>query len=132
MFDKMPDLISYIKRGDFKAVKSLIESGSNPEVTIPETGHTALQVAFMYDHMDIAEYLLGKGANINAVDRLGSTVLILAAMEGNTNAVKFFLEHGADPTIKNIKGWDAMQYAKSGGFEDIVELLNDKQKQSSS
>lgn len=49
---------------------------------------------------------------INSTDRNGNTPLILAAYYGNDMLVKFLIENGADVTIKNNKGYNALYMAR--------------------
>ena len=67
--------------------------------------------------------LLAAGANINLQNDLGETALIQAAMRGQTDVIKLYLEYGADTEIRDNTGRTARLYAMDRGFTDIVELL---------
>ncbi len=56
------------------------------------------------------ERLKGVGAIVDAVvhKESGCTGLILASMVGNRPAVEFFLDSGADPSTKNLRGRTAL------------------------
>lgn len=64
---------------------------------------------------------IAKGADINAVDKNGQTVLMHAASLGNNLAVCWLVAKGADARIKSKLGKTAADYAKSA---DMQELLN--------
>lgn len=67
------------------------------------------------------------GVNINAKNReTGWTPLMKAVLDGKKNIVVYLLEHGADPTIKNSRGQDALVIAQNtykGVDSKIVDLL---------
>jgi len=60
------------------------------------------------------------------------TVLHNAAFFGNLEGVKFLLERGADPRKKNKKGLSAADAARSGGFVDLANFLEEAESQCSS
>ena len=62
-----------------------------------ETGLTPLMFAGMYNAIDIARYLLERGADPNVQNNDGGTALILAV--GNIEVLDILLEAGADPNI---------------------------------
>ncbi len=66
----------------------------DPEVNLTKVdnnGDTALHLAAMKGNIPIIEFLLKKGANINAKDKFGATPLHLAAISGYTDSVKVLL-----------------------------------------
>ena len=58
----------------------------------------------MYDHLEVIQLLLDRGANPNAFDMLGHTPLILSARKGHLEVVKLLLDRGADPNAFDIVG----------------------------
>lgn len=84
----------------------------------------AFQVACRNGHLPVAEYLLQRGANINAKGYFGGTGLHWAAINGHRDVVEFLLEHDADTTLEDHgfkadpKGW-----AMEGGHDEIVSLF---------
>lgn len=65
----------------------------------------------------------GKPININAQDRNGETILIMASKYSHVEIVHFLLTQGADPTIKDNQGQTALMTAKTQGKKDVIELL---------
>lgn len=66
--------------------------------------------------MPILEYLLSKGAAVNASNVLdGATPLIYACSHGHIDAARLLLEYGAEPgismTASRYKNWSALEFA---------------------
>lgn len=72
----------------------------------------------------IAE-LLQQGANITHQDENGCSPLILASVNGVGNVAAVLLEHKADLSQKDSFGGRAIDYAKSEGHDDVLELLRE-------
>lgn len=90
--------------------------------------NNAFVYACMHGHIDAAQSLLDKGAEINTIpggfDYAG-TGLHYAALNGHRAMVEFLLEHGADRNIKDTKvGSTAAGWAEHGGHPDLHDLLN--------
>lgn len=89
--------------------------------------NNAFVYACMHGHIDAAQLLLEKGAEINVVpggfDYAG-TGLHYAALNGHRSMVEFLLEHGADRNVKDMKvGSTATGWAEYGGHPELCELL---------
>ena len=89
--------------------------------------NNAFVYACMHGHIDAAQLLLDKGAEINVVpggfDYAG-TGLHYAALNGHRAMVEFLLAHGADPNIKDTKvGSTAAGWAEYGGHPELLDLL---------
>ncbi len=59
-------------------------------------GYTPLDWAARAGHTAVVEYLIRRGAKVNAADNDGWTPLHLAARHGHLEVVKLLVEHGAD------------------------------------
>ncbi|MDP3426017.1 MAG: ankyrin repeat domain-containing protein, partial [Humidesulfovibrio sp.] len=78
------------------------------------------------DGYDRAALLIGKGANLDAVNDKGETALMLAAGVGNEKLVKLLLDKGADAQKKNGAGETVMAYANRAGKTGSVSALEAK------
>ena len=90
--------------------------------------NNAFVYACMHGHIDAAQLLLDKGAEINTIpggfDYAG-TGLHYAALNGHRAMVEFLLNHGADRNVKDTKvGSTAAGWADHGGHPDIRDLLS--------
>ena len=71
----------------------------------------------------VMQLLANNGADINAIDEKGNTVLISAVVSDKPELVRLMIEMGADLSIEAHDGLTAMAWALELGFVDIIELL---------
>jgi ankyrin repeat protein len=75
-------------------------------------------------HTEVVEYLLDRGAQIDAKGVFGATGLHWAAINGHRKTVEFLIARGASLTIRDERfdgtpeGW-----ANEGGHADLADLL---------
>lgn len=89
--------------------------------------NNAFVYACMHGHIDAAQLLLDKGAEINTVpggfDYAG-TGLHYAALNGHRAMVEFLLDHGADKNVLDTKvGSTAAGWAEYGEHPELLDLL---------
>jgi ankyrin repeat protein len=76
----------------------LLEKGADVNEAISTgraEGYTPLMMAASNDALDLAKFLIGKGANVNAKAKDGSTALSLAIKEDHEKMVKLLQARGA-------------------------------------
>jgi len=123
--------------GKLDVVKQAISEGMPVDCRDPSENDTALIKAAYWARFEIAEYLLGLGADINAVDNsMGFSALHFAAYRGTFNhirLVRLLLDKGArldmksrtDPEWPDIKARTPLDAAKQKGNPHIIKLLQD-------
>ncbi|KAL5022254.1 hypothetical protein ScPMuIL_001409 [Solemya velum] len=74
-----------------------------------------LHRAALFNHFAVVEYLLDKGADINARDCNDRTALLLAASKGNWKTVKCLLDHGADIYVNDQNSRNFLHLAIKSG-----------------
>jgi ankyrin repeat protein len=74
--------------------------------------------------IDIAKFLIQRGANVNAKDKTGMTALMVAASHNNAPMVGLLLESGADASAKNDQGQTASDIAKLNGNVDAEQAIS--------
>ncbi|KAL2085161.1 hypothetical protein ACEWY4_018481 [Coilia grayii] len=84
---------------------------------------TPLHRATIFDHVDLAEYLISKGADIDCIDCKGLSPLLLATSCGAWRAVAFLLSKGANVNIKDKEGRNFLHLAtfQPKGLKNIPE-----------
>lgn len=116
-----------VQHGNLEIVRFLLDNGA--KVNIKDKAKR-LPTAMVFDSFEddeakmreIIRLLVSKGADINVRDDGDSkqTLLMKAAEDDSVEAVKFFLELGANPNLKDEDGETAMQKTDS---DEIKQLL---------
>lgn len=100
--------------------RMLLEAGADPD--LPDcVGESALHGAIQ--NLCVLHTLLKRGADINALDRAGRTVLLVAVSVDRPACVEILLREGADVDIPCRDGSTALKIARDYGLDVIVELF---------
>ena len=70
--------MNFAAQGDVAGVLQRLADGVSPNVTNP-IGQTALHIAAIWNHVEVATVLLDAGANVNQKNQYGVTPLLFAA-----------------------------------------------------
>jgi ankyrin repeat protein len=92
--------------GDLAEVERLVNAGASLE-QFNEISYTPLHCAVRSEHYKVAQFLLNRGANVDAHDgeHLGDTPLAVAARGEYPEIAELLLKRGANP---DIRGWMAV------------------------
>ncbi|KAM6948292.1 transient receptor potential cation channel subfamily A member 1a [Aplochiton taeniatus] len=72
---------------------------------------TPLHRTTIFDHHELAEYLISKGADVNSIDCKGHTPLLLATSCSAWKTVNLLLSHGANLNIRDKAGCNFLHLA---------------------
>ena len=106
--------------GLFPEVKVLV---NQKEVPVNRPGWTPLHYACTNGHLEIAQFLLEKGAVVDAPSPNETTPLMMAIRAGNIQLVRLLLDRGADIRIRNQQGYSAIDVAELFNQEEIQKGL---------
>jgi len=112
-----------IRQGKLMEVKAIVSQDMKAASQTDARGFTPLIMACYLGQLQIVEYLLDQGVNINAKDSAGNTALMGICFKGNLEIASLLLYKGADVNIKNKDEVDALTYATKYGHDAIVSLL---------
>ncbi|GBM77457.1 Ankyrin-3 [Araneus ventricosus] len=94
------------------------------DVNFKSSSHfVPLHYAARGGHADVVQFLINKGAEINARNLQGNTPLHIAAEKGHNAVVAILLQYGADINAANLNGLTALSFAAKGGFTTVSKLL---------
>lgn len=88
--------------GDITAARELLDSGADIDQP-DDMGATPLMSAVHAGHKQMVEFLIARGANVNAL-RAGEGVLHLAARRGDPDMIGYLLKNGAAAHIHSATG----------------------------
>ena len=114
--DKQTPLMVAAENGQVSVATFLIEHGADVELQ-DEDGNTALHHALFDPDVscEILSCLIGSGADVNGVNKLKHTPLMIAANGGNINALNLLIKHGAhDVDLQDNYDWTALHHAVYG------------------
>jgi hypothetical protein len=114
-------LIDAIDTNNLCRARDLIQQGAdvNQELTVNNWSYP-LHQAVACGKLDFAELVIERGANVNAIDRLGRTPLCLAVLNNKLNEARLLLKCGAMARF-TFPEWEALQKD-----QEICDLLRAK------
>lgn len=103
--------------GDLPASEQLVARGA--QVQFP--GWSPIHYAASGPNTQLVQWLLDRGASVDAQAPNGTTPLMLAAQHAPEATVELLLKRGADPRRRNQRGLQAIDHAEMGGRDFLVE-----------
>ena len=109
--------------GHKEIVGLLLDHGAGVDAR-DEVGRTALMYSASGPFPEIVRILLEKGADPNLSDKSENfTALMFAAAEGQAEVVRVLLLQGASFEKTDVDGETALDFARSNGHSEVVQLL---------
>jgi ankyrin repeat protein len=118
-------LLGAFKFGDDEVARALFDLGTPIEFA-DGNGITMLGRAALNNEVAMARWLIARGANVNAVDKLGMTPLLWAASMdfGDPAMIELLLQSGARADARNREGLTALDLARKYGHAEVVPALS--------
>ena len=116
-------LATRIERGDMVAVKKIVKD--NPKLLNHQqvVGTLPLATIVKNNYPEQMKWMLNQGANINATDSDGYSLLFFALEFQNTSMLEFLLSNGANPNCPNHESITPLMVAIEHGRTKAAELL---------
>ncbi|NCD71294.1 ankyrin repeat domain-containing protein [Mucilaginibacter agri] len=111
--------------GKFDAVAYLVQTKPDMVNSFAPDGFTPLGLASFFGHLEVARYLVLKGADVNQPAQNGFNVApIHSAVAGNyTDITKFLIDSGAKVNVVQQAGTTPLHSAAQNGNLDILIML---------
>lgn len=136
---KRSDLIYAAHNGDIERAKNLLENGVSVDAKCDwgsTKGNFPLYQAIsalelhpkkekLQKQIDMIEFLITSGANIDFKNKNGQTSLVIAIIKSFPEIVEILIKAGANVNIKDNLGWTPLMYAatKFGSGRNIPDNL---------
>ena len=109
---------------DIDLLMLLIQNGADI-FDFDDEGVSIFDMAITYNNMELVEYIIEQGIDINSTNRKsGFTPLMAATCYGRVEIVKKLLELGADLSMVDSKGFSAVDFARKMNKKSMLELFN--------
>ena len=109
--------------GDRAQMEVMRAEGVNVYALAPH-GYPLICIAAKGGHVDMAEFLISQGADVNAGHpQLGCTPLHMAAEEGKADMARFLLSKGAKINVTDVTGATPLHKAAGAGHADVAQVL---------
>jgi len=113
------------KTGKPEVVQLLLNQGAEVSVGAQnDLGLTPLHMASQEGHLEVAQQLLSRGADVNTLEADGETPLHLAAYYGHLKVTELLLKHSANIHGRNEDGETPFDLASKEGHHEIEHLLS--------
>lgn len=110
-----------------KEIKDFCDTFGTDIKSKDEDGNTLLHKAAINQSVRVIEYLVQKGANINAKNNIQWTPLHCAvAWNKNTDVLQYLVSKGADPLSVSSTGLTPLQGAKQSKNHEVAKILESK------
>ena len=109
--------------GDLETLRALVEQGADVNARFGD-GMTGLHWAARQGNAQIAEFLIGAGADLEATTRIGAhTPLHVASSAGRASVVTALLTAGADANARTTTGATPLHFAAASGSAEAAAAL---------
>lgn len=111
--------------GSIDCIELLLDAGADVNAKNGD-GSIPLHFACYNDHdNEVAiEKLIKAGSDVNALDNFDTTPLMVAAKKNQVKNTTVLLNAGADRTLTDEHGNDALYYAKQKDYGKVIEALS--------
>ncbi|KAK6126253.1 hypothetical protein DH2020_014993 [Rehmannia glutinosa] len=123
-------LVSAAESGDLTALRLALENFDGNIDEPMEDGDTLLHLTCLYGHLTCVQFLLEKGANLEAKDEDGGTPLHDACAGGYTEIAQLIINRANEPErVKrmletvDVEGDTPLHHAARGEYGDVIKLL---------
>ena len=84
---------------------------------------TPIHFSSRYGHVNVVDYLVKSGSNIDAKNLNDLTALHIASLNGHVNVVEFLVKSGSDIEARTKDNFTALHIASQNGHVNVVEFL---------
>jgi len=109
---------------DYDIIELLVQNNADVR-DIDNEGVSIFDMAIAYNNLEFVKYLVENGFyDVNETRRKSKfTPLMAAVCYGRVEVAKYLLEKGANKDAKDIKGFDAKEFARKTNKKTMIKLL---------
>jgi len=112
------------KKEDIDMVKHMVKEYHVEVNARDKFGESSLTIASRRRNINLIDFLIEEGVDIDTKNNRGNTALIDISGVGDTETMKYLVDkHGADINMADDEGWTALMAASFAGNLDHVDFL---------
>lgn len=125
--DVYPQIMNLCQLGDINEIGKYVQYLNDINAK-NEKGWTPLMVAVYHNHLNVVEYLVAHGADVNACNYKGTPVAmytrnLFSKKSDDLAILKFLYENGANLSIKDCHGMSLVDYARQDKNDYLANYL---------
>jgi len=121
---RSPPLKAAVLLGSVELLKRMVLNQSTPVDQVdPITGRSAIFEACETGRNDLITFMISQGADINSIDRFGTSVLAATVRAGQPNTIRLLLNHSVDVGKVLRNGSTALHVAAAQGALPEASVL---------
>jgi ankyrin repeat protein len=125
MVDVKIELFTACEKGNIIAINELLET-HKIHIDIQNGDNcTLLMIACLYGHIELIRFLIKKGANLEAKDRVGHTAIMYIFAHNDINIIKLFIEKGSDLEVVDSFNKTFFDYLSKKASVEVENLLQE-------
>lgn len=110
--------------GHVRVINLLIASNANLLNARDSSGSSPLHEAVKHGNLNAVKCIIQLGADVSLVDNIGQTILHVAVLTNNAEAVDYILEHNLiDVNCETSFGITSLMVAKRNNHIDVIKIL---------
>jgi ankyrin repeat protein len=117
------DLVGLLDRNDTKSFEAHVQTITDANAAREDNNKTILMYACWVGNAEAVNYLIDKGADINAQDDGGATALHLAIWKGFTPIALHLIERGASGNVLSKDGMTPLDIAMMKGNQEVAAAI---------
>jgi len=129
-----PDVHEAAAIGDVNRIRNLLNGAPALLDSYSLEGFTPLALAAHFGHIEVARFLIDRGANVNGISQhpMRLSPIHAALFGGRTDMALLLIDHGADVDARRggagmpRAGWTALHYCAQSGFVELAQTLVDR------
>ncbi|CAM4622586.1 unnamed protein product [Lepidochelys kempii] len=126
-FERAAEFLAACAGGELGEARAMLRGGPGGERPVPglvngtnADGISALHQACIDENLEVVQFLVENGANVNQADNEGWTPLHVAASCGYKEIAQYLLAHGAQVAAVNSDGEIPLDIAEDDGMEALL------------
>jgi ankyrin repeat protein len=112
----------WARQGRISAIAMFLDTGGDIDAK-NDKGQSLLSLAVTNGHFPLTYWLVSRGAEVNCIDIFGNTPVMIAACRRDAKTVEMLIGTGADPSLQNVDGMSAFDFARKNQDSIVFRLL---------